>query len=155
MIRILLISLLLLTSCVTQRKCLKKFPPVISIDTVVQDTTIYRDTTFYAYLPGDTVYRDTVIEVPVELYVRPVTAETELARARAWIQSQRLQLELIQKDSLLQFKIDSAVSANSRVEYITRTETTQLPPKRFYKWWFWGSLGFLVLLVLAIVRKLI
>jgi hypothetical protein len=134
---------------------LKKFPPIISIDTVVQDTTIYRDTTFYAYLPGDTVYRDTVIEVPVELYVPPVKAETELARARAWIQNQKLQLLLIQKDSTLKFKIDSAVSANSRVEYITRTETTQLPPKPFYKRGFFILAGVLFLLALIGVIKIV
>ena len=144
-----------MTSCVTQRRCLKKFPPVVRIDTVVQDTTIYRDTTVYRYLPGDTVTKDSIIEVPVELYVPPVTAETSLARAEAWIQNRRLQLLLIQKDSLLQFKIDSAVSANSRVEYITETRTHQLPPKPFYKRGFFILCGILFILALVGVIKLI
>ena len=155
MVRISILILVLLTGCVTQRRCLKKFPPIVSIDTVIKDTTIYRDTTVYVYLPGDTVYRDTVIEVPVGLYVPPVTAETELARARVWIQAQRLRLELVQKDSLLQFKIDSAVRANSRVEYITKTETTQLPPKPFFKRGFFILAGVIFLLCVVAVIKIL
>ena len=154
-VRVFFILLLLMTSCATQRRCLKKFPPVVRIDTVVQDTTIYRDTTVYRYLPGDTITKDSIIEVPVELYVPPVTAETSLARAEAWIQNRRLQLLLIQKDSLLQFKIDSAVSANSRVEYITETKTHQLPPKPFYKRGFFVLAGLALLFLILVVRRLL
>ena len=149
-----LLIIVFLGSCVTQKRCLKKFPPVVSVDTIVHDTTIYRDTTVYEYIEGDTVYNERIISIPKTVYVPPVEAETEFAHALAWIQNQRLRLELRQKDSLLQFRIDSAIRANQRTEYITKVETHQLLPKPFFKWWFFGSLAFIILLILAIIRKL-
>ena len=151
-----LILLILLTGCVTQKRCLEKFPPVVGSDTVVTEHTVYRDTIIYRHLPGDTVF----VDVPVyidngqPMTVEPARAETELAMAQSWVERGRLMLELQQKDSILQFKLDSAFRSNKQVEYITKTETHQLPPKPFLKWWFSISLVFIVLILVIFVKSL-
>lgn len=48
-----LLILLVLSSCITERKCYDKFPPKTTVDTVVVDSIAYRDTLIF--VPGDTI----------------------------------------------------------------------------------------------------
>lgn len=137
--------------------CLRKYPPLITVDTVVKDTTIYRDTIIYKTLLGDTVVTyDTIVESPAGVIYASVYAKTELSYAKAWIENRKLKLKLVQKDSLIAFKIDSAFQSNKHVEYITRTEIheKEIKPK-FYRFFMWGffSLALVIILLIAL-RKM-
>jgi len=153
-VRWILLIILVLNSCTTQKRCLQKFPPIVGVDTIIYTTTVYRDTVILRYLPGDTVFSHSIEKVPVRAAIRPVEAETSLAYARAWISEKRLRLMLIQKDSVFRFKLDSAIRANERIEYITEIKTHQLPPKPFYKRGFFILAGVLLLFFILIVRKM-
>ena len=145
-----------LTDCTTYKRCLKKFPPQPEIDTIFSDTTIYRDTILYDTIKGDTVYSEILTEIPVEITTEMVSAETELAYASAYVFQSRLILTLIQKDSLLKFKLDSAITANKKTVIITEKipYEVQLPPKPFYRIAFFitGILLLLVIILLIILK---
>lgn len=152
--------ILLLSGCVTQRRCLDKFPPIISHDTIeIPGENIYIDTTIYVELPGDTVHKDTVIYIhPQKPAYAEVFAETSLAEARAWVKHNRLNLDLIQRDSVLRFKLDSAIRENTDTIKIVEVTTIEVPkiPKSFpfYRFGFFLILGiFFVMIVLLVIFK--
>jgi len=99
------------TSCVTQRKCLKRFPPVPEI--VIKDSIVYkdkiviRDTTVFVRLPGDTINAE--VQIPVTRILPPVTVETKYAKATASMYMDRIKLLLIQKDAEIEVQISKAI----------------------------------------------
>lgn len=98
-------------SCVTQRKCLNKFPPVVEIkDSIVyKEKIIIRDTIVTIKLPADTI--QTEVQIPVIRVLAPVTVESKYAKATASIDfvKEKIRLVLIQKDTEIQIRIDSAI----------------------------------------------
>jgi len=110
----LMLIVVLLSSCVTQKACDRKYPPqnyIISKDsTVIKDSTIYSYAEIPVYIKGDTVVKhDTVIKDKQTGLInsKPVYAETEFAKATAQVVNSKLKLELIQKDSTFKIKTDS------------------------------------------------
>jgi len=107
-----LIILILFSSCVSQKKCISKFPPEtikVRYDSIViKDTVIYKDRIINHAIKADTVYKDKLIPVPANLNVSPIFSENDYAKAKAWIQNSKLKLQLEQKDQVIQFKLDSA-----------------------------------------------
>ena len=155
-LRAIIIFLLLLMSsgCVTQKRCLDKFPPITSVDTIkVPGEPIYIDTIIYRDVPGDTIIVDTtiIINESGEIEFTEVFAETELATAHAWIELDRLRLELNQKDSLFRFKLDSAIRENTDTVKIIHKEVVEVPkiPKSFpyYRFGFFLFLGLVLFYV--------
>ena len=128
------------TSCVTQRKCLSKFPP--SRDTIiitnVRDSIVLRDTVIFVTIPGETVYDSVMIPCPeVPGYIpRKVYAETSLAKASAWWSYPVIKLELIQKDTTIERRLNNAIreAYHWKTEYEKITITPQpieVIPQRF------------------------
>jgi hypothetical protein len=112
----LLILLLAFTliGCVTQKRCNEKFPPqtiTITKDSIInKEKIVIKDTTIIRTIPGDTVHKiDTVIGNKGVVNSKKVFAETSLAKATAYVYKNKLYLELIQKDTTLEFKLDSAI----------------------------------------------
>ena len=154
----LLISLCLFnTSCVTQKACLNKFPPIVN--TIVKDTTIYRDTVLFVYLPADTV-RDSV-PVYINSEGNPITlgriiTETDYARAEAWVSDSKLYQVLFHKQSALELRYDSLLREKQKT--ITITKTVQLPCEvttidrlvRLTKWIF--ALAAVVFIGIFVIR---
>jgi len=109
-----LLALVLFTGCATQKRCLTKFPPVTSVeirDSIVShDTIIYRDRTVYDTIQGDTIVKE--VEVPVyitkDLKTDPIEAENAYAYAKAWIENQRLKLELRLKEQAIERRLENA-----------------------------------------------
>jgi len=113
---ILLLVVVLLWGCSPQRRLanlLERFPLEETISIEYRDTLIYRDTTITRYLPGDTVYRDTLIPFEVDIPDMELTTASTLAQASAGLRDNHLWLELIQYDSILKFKLDSAIQESS------------------------------------------
>ena len=108
----LILTIVLASSCVTQKRCFEKFPPEVKTDTVfyevVRDSIVYRDTTIILTLPGQTVI-DSIFIKPGVIETSPVILETELARAEAFYRTPKVYLKLVQKDTLIKIRLDSAL----------------------------------------------
>lgn len=174
-----IIAILIMASaaagCATQKRCLEKWPPEITpIDTVtvtqVRDTTIYRENTITIRIPGDTV-RDTVeiIPRPEPTYTTDtVKSETQLARAKAWIEIRDdrpfIHLQLEQKQTDLQVRLDSAIQQRDRYrqELTTIRQTYTEPvfePTPWYRFtsvafWIFGAIvAFYLVLTFWVLKK--
>lgn len=113
---LLIITLLVFTSCVTQKACNRKFPLQENVITtekiVVRDSIVYKPVEVLVPIKGDTVtkYITVVTDSKTGLVnSKPVYAETEFAKAVAQVKRGELYLELIQKDSILKVTSDSLV----------------------------------------------
>jgi hypothetical protein len=152
--RKIIIFMLLLSGCVTQERCLKRFP--VEIDTVYSKDVVYRDTVIERIIPGDTVFK--VKPVYESVMLDPVKARTELAEARAWVDGEDLSLSLVQFDSVMKFKIDSAITVSRDTIIITTERVKEVkinkPAWKFWQLWLSGFLAvlFLVLLIREILR---
>lgn len=134
---LILVAILILTGCSAQKWCWNKFPPEIKIDTVIHTETTYKDTTIFVHLPGDTLISevpvyiiDTIEGEPIVITYEEAIAETGYAEARAWIQNSMLQLELIQKDSLIEVTLDSVIAIKDHYVELYTTEIHKSPPQK-------------------------
>jgi hypothetical protein len=136
------IALLFLSSCITQKRCNKKFPPREFSSTEIKTT--YRPLTLTLRVPpvmvaGEgnqiTIINDTVIEVD------PSFLETDYAFSRAWITNNKLMHTLNQKtikrDTVVQVKEVEKVVTNEIVKEVRNP----------VNWWL---VGVIILLTLAI-----
>lgn len=152
--------MVMLSSCVTQRRCNEKFPPIETYtskdSTYVKDSIVYQQVEVPVYIKGDTVlkndtvYRDWFTGL---INSKPVYAETTFAKAKAQVTNGKLSLELIQRDSLFNVKSDSLI----KVAYYWKTRLIQerttavinkkyIPP--FYK--ITSFMGLFLLTVLVV-----
>lgn len=103
---------LLITSC--SPKIIKE---VVTKDSIIYKEKIsYRDTTIFRYLPGDTVYKETIVYVDKAtglINSKKLFAFTSLAEASAWVYNSKLFLNLIQKDTTIEIRLDSAIKEAS------------------------------------------
>ena len=146
---------LLVSGCNPCKRLLRKCPPLIVTDTIIKDTTIYRDSLVLRKIKGDSIFiYDSIYVEAGEVSYVSVTASTELSSARAWVAFNRLNLELIQKDSILEFKIDSAFKSNKHIEYITKTEIHEKVTKpKSFKFFMYGFFSLFVAVILGIVLR--
>ena len=140
--------LILCSGCTTERKVVKyveKHPEILdnwtTTDTVteVKTDTVYQDTTVEIYLPGDTVVKEVILEFPCpeakKFTSDTAIADTQLAHAEAWVKNNKLYLNLIQPDTTLQFRLDSAYMQIDRLETQLIEEITRPPPVTKRPWW--------------------
>jgi len=157
-----LIVLILFSGCVTQKRCLKKFPPETIIERhdsiVIHDTTIYKDVVIYDTIPGDTQYVEKIIPIKENVVILPVERENAYARAKAWVEDTKLKLELIQKEQEIQRIIKDANKETKYWRYKYTTESiknTQVvyQARNIHKAALWFSAIVILLFVLFIVNK--
>lgn len=77
------------TGCVTQRRCVEKYP--------LQDTVIYHDTVYYVTLETDTVRE-------VSHITDTVYASTGTAGGSAWVINDTIYLNVWQKDTIIEYR---------------------------------------------------
>lgn len=158
---------LIVSSCATHKRCLRKFqvlPDTVSV-VYYRDTIIYQDTIIRVFIPGATVIDSVVIPFPVpEPFYVPDTAraETSLAIAKAWWSYPLIRLSLVQKDTTIEAKLDSAMkemyhwkSEYYRVYLQSPPEKTPIPAIYKLALWTWGFVYLVVIfgLVRFIYRK--
>jgi hypothetical protein len=154
---VILIALLLGASCATQKRCYTKFPPktvtVIKDSLVIKDTIIYRDRLVPYKIKGDTVWQEKLIPVPLSLNVSPLVLENTYAIARGWVENSRLKMELIQKDQVITFKLDSADKVAKHWEYRWNNEkqTITLPPVKYTSKFAKFCIGFTIFIIVVII----
>ena len=99
---------LLVTSC--SPRVIKEISVKDSI--VYKEKIVYKDTTIFKYLPGDTVYKETIVYVDKAtglINSKKLFAFTSLAEAIAWVYNGKLFLNLTQKDTTIEIRLDSAI----------------------------------------------
>jgi len=156
-----IILILLISGCVTQRRCDRKFPAQSSVtvkDSIIRTTnTVYRDTTVYVYIKGETKYStDTVYIKNGMAYSRKDHLMTSFADSWAWVQNGRLYHELIQKDTLIGQQVKDAVRLTwERAERFYTKNDVQVEEVRVVPWWAWWCLAISVLSVSFISFKIV
>jgi len=161
-VRTILALMFLVSSCVTQRRCLEKYP--IQADTVrivlSKDTIIYRDTVIFIKIPADTVIRvDSVVipcpESPGDYIPDTAIVETSRVIAKSWFTYPNIRLTVQEKDMIVFARLDSAISQaehwRSEYEKIIQVKEIKQPPGLIYKIALWAWVGILIVILLIVV----
>lgn len=105
---LLVLTLFILIGC-----CPKITPTVIKKDSIVyREKLVYKDTTIYKHLPGDTVNKVDTVWINKWNGLansKKIYAFTSLAEASAWVKNSKLFLNLTQKDTTIEIRLDSAI----------------------------------------------
>jgi hypothetical protein len=152
------VILAFLTSCITQQRCFERFPPVSSVhDSIIyRERTVYRDTIITIKIPADTVR----ITQDIDSLIRPLVAENKYAKAIAEVYKNKLRLTLVQKDSEITVKLDSARKQTEYWQERWRTDrqvvTVQVRHRTFIDKIFTpiGLLVVLVIMVYVVIKAL-
>lgn len=126
---IILLSILILSSCITADKCYQRYPPkeIVSSNT----TTIIRD----SILPGSTVY-DTIDIHHFNTSLKIIRDTSGLTELRIFKDAYgKLYIQCQSKDRI--------VKAIDRLIDKAKLQTTTYPPVTVYKtpWWLWILVG--------------
>jgi hypothetical protein len=146
-----LFTIVFFMSCVTQKRCLQKFPPqIITKDsTVIKDSTIYRDTTIT--IPGDSTTIHDSLPCPDVKYHK--VAKSKSGRTTATVDINNGKLTVNCKTDSLQQKIDSLKTHIRSMERY-RSEVKLVPvPKYKTPAWCWWLVGANVLFIVWRIRK--
>jgi len=132
----LLIIGLFLIGCSPCKRLQRKCPPQIEYikkdSIIIKDSVIYKDKEIPVYIPGETVYKDSIIPVLKDINVPPIILENDYALARAWIDNSRLKLQLEQKEQVIKYKVDSAIQIAKHWEYKwTNEKQTEIVKERY------------------------
>ncbi len=163
------ILLVLVTSCISQKKCLERFPPIIVHDTLYGPGTVFfGDTIIYVEIPGDTAFVESpwldntrwtddftslALEgITVSHNIEQIRADVPFAYSLAWVENNTFKMQLIQKDSILAIVLDSIKQFSTdtiRIEVKEIVEKEVVPKKYgFFKNGFWILLGLIVLVII-------
>jgi len=109
-----IILLLIFTSCVTQKKCINKFPIQSNNTTIIEskDSIILKDTLIIINLPEKVIIDSIKIpcdEVPIYYIPDTVKVKTDFAEAKAWFSNKHIKIKLIQLDTILNIRLENAI----------------------------------------------
>ena len=124
-------------SCITQKRCLNKFPP----DTIRTETVTYRDTIIPIYIPAfDTIYvQSTILDT---LIINSGTVHSQ-----TWVVRDTIRQILWQSDTTLMVELDSLIRTN----YIKDVEIYTIKEKVG----IWRFLSFILIGVVLLAGILI
>jgi len=134
--------------------------PKVIKETITKDSIIYkekisyRDTTIYRFLPGDTVFKTTVVYVDKNTGLvnsKKLYAFTSLAEASAWVLNSHLYLNLIQKDTTIEIRLDSALKEASYWKERYLNSATVLTKETFKSPWYMKVLAWIGSLSLVVI----
>jgi len=99
------------------------------------------------------------IKVPSEFKTDPIEAENTYAKARAWIESQRLRLELTQKDQVIQRVLKNAEVQEKywREQFykeVTKETVTEYKTRGIHKIAMWFSVIVILISTLYILYRI-
>lgn len=157
---LLLLWVMLLSSCVTQRRVMNYLAEhPLPADTIVVNEIQYVDTTLFVTLPAEVIHDSIPIIIPcpeAETFVSDtVKTELKFAKASAWVSDRQLKIRLEMIETRLEFHIDSLASVRSKTITVTKTVTEKekfVPP--FYKASLFVNIFFAVLFVMVIYISL-
>jgi hypothetical protein len=147
-----LLSLLALTGCVTQKKCLQKFPPetVTVVRVVEKETVIYRDTTIYVELPEKVVEVEKYIEVPIDFKSDTVFAYGEYSKAYAFVSMRKLRVRL-HEGGELKVNLENALKEITRLRHEVKKEVVTHVVTEYRTRWYMKGLAIVGLASMIII----
>lgn len=154
--------LLLLSSCVTQKRCMERFPPVNDTLRIIEvrDTIIFRDTTILIHLPGEILIDSVLIPCPEPagpFIPDTARAETSLAVAIAWWKYPAIRLRLVQKDTTIERRLRDAIREKihwrSEYEKVSQVQVVKEIPG-IYKIAIGGWIGVIIIILLLVAVKI-
>jgi len=160
---LLIFTVILLSSCVTQKACDRKFPTTPSI--ITKDSIVYRDSIVEkiikvpVIIKGDTVYKDTTIYIDKLTGLvnsNVITTSTDFSIASAWVSNSKLNLKLIQKDTLFSLEAKAKEAYYWREKYNSLSKTEVKVEKyvpRVYKIFMVIAIISIVSVILWIIDK--
>ena len=112
---LLLMLLVSFTSCITQKKCQRRYPPEVITETKVveKEKIVYRDTVIYREIPG----KEVRVEIPVEVktpygvpiktpvFIDTMMIQNDYAMAFAWVNNSVMGMQLNTKPQKFQFDL--------------------------------------------------
>lgn len=143
------ILILLLASCVTQKRCFQKFPPQI----ITKDSIVLKDTTIYVpvkyTVPGDSVIIKDSIPCPDVQYKKEIKSGS--GRTRVEIEISRGKLKVDCKVDSLNNVIDSlAVKLKTMESYKSEVKIVEKPViRKVVPLWCWILLGVVILYLIS------
>lgn len=156
---LLIFFVVIFSSCTTQRRCLIKFPPQSSTETIYKDSIHevikYRDTTVYVKIPGETITNTVYVPVnsPGQNYIPDTArAENKYAIAKAWLDWPKIRLNLFQKPQTLEFDLKNAITERNTFKMLYEKEKSKevvqvrYVPKFVKILALWGVLSLLILI---------
>lgn len=114
---------------------------IISTNEIYQDTIIYRDSVSYKIR---TKYKG------LDLYMEPIEDSIGLAYAKAWVAKSRLNLLVVQRDSTIENKLDSALRNIAIKDSIITTIENRVSPS-VKKWNNIRSVTMFVLIIVCVI----
>ena len=139
---LIILLLLIVTSC--SPKIIKE---VTTKDSVIYKESIsYRDTTIFRYIQGDTVFIQTVVYVDKNTGLtnsKKLYAFTSLAEASAWVYDSKLFLNLIQKDTTIEIRLDSAIKEANYWKERYQNSSTVVTKETFKSPWYMKVLAWI------------
>lgn len=143
------VILLLLASCVTQKRCFQKFPPqIITKDSIIlKDTTIYVPVTYT--VPGDSVIIKDSIPCPDVQYKKEIKSSSGRTKVEVEISKGKLKVDC-KVDSLnnvidsLAVKLKTVESYKSQVKIVEKAVIKKVVPL-----WCWILLGVVILYLIS------
>lgn len=147
---LIILLLLIVTSC--SPKIIKE---VVTKDSIIYRESIsYRDTTIFRYLPGDTVFKNTIVYVDKAtglINSKKLLAFTSLAEASAWVYNSKLFLNLIQKDTTIEIRLDSAIKEANYWKEKYHNSSTVVTKETFKSLWYMKVLAWIGSLSLVVI----
>jgi len=134
---IFLLAMVLLSGCITEKRCSRKFPPVTIIkDSIsVKETTIFRDTTVFVLLPKDTIkYSDTVYIKNNVCFMPAKYLKNGIISAQAEVQNSRLNLSAWINDSGIFYTLNDVVRESQRWEFMYHSQQVVKEVNRLSRW---------------------
>jgi len=134
--------------------------PKVIKETITKDSIIYkekisyRDTTIYRFIQGDTVFKTTVVYIDKNtglINSKKLYAFTSLAEASAWVLNSHLYLNLIQKDTTIEIRLDSALKEASYWKERYLNSATVLTKETFKSPWYMKVLAWIGSISLVVI----
>lgn len=103
-------------------------------DSIIRTTnTVYRDTTITVTIPGDTVINTEIVYIKNGLvFSKKLILNTSLARSESWVENSVLKGVLMQRDSVVDVRIDNAIRVTwERAERFFSEKQTVVVEKKF------------------------
>ena len=154
---LLILTVVMFSSCLTQKRCAERFPPQIVTKTETITEIVYRDTTIYVPIPGETVYDSIPVPIPCpdlpefDLSKYVMSKETQFAKAEAWLTfslEAGLQMHLLleQKEQEIEHTIENAIRENSTHTTTTVDVIHEVP---YVTWWHKTASRFTIFILLS------
>ena len=165
---VILFSAIIMSGCITQKRCNSKFPPITIEKEIIKHDSIFsqiivRDTIIDTIIGHDTIYMagDTVEIFKGLANSKPVTIKGEYADATAQVINSKLIVKLEERAKVLNIKLQGALKEltlyKTYYEISKQKEviTKEVKVGKFYIYYFWITIAMLIGAFLWSKRKLI